>query len=129
MEKFITMNYWFNVNAGELEPKMQKLLFIILVIFLILAIFISVIKKSKQNGFYYKIFNSLQLFFITNFIVGVFLYFFTYQGIYFLSSRFWFLAWFVFVVIWLNTIRSLFLKIPKIKEKVKEKEKYSKYIP
>lgn len=129
MNKFFSVDFWFNINAGALEPKIQNMLVAGLLILLILAVIVTVIKKQKKNSFYYKILNSLQVFFIVNSVIGSFLLFFTFERVLFLSSRFWFLIWFASMVLWLNFIRSAFLKIPKIQEKVKKEESFNKYIP
>lgn len=129
MSKFFTLHFWFNANAGALEPNIEKILLVVLGILLILTIFVSTTKKSKQNGLYYKTYNSLQVFFICNLILGIFLYFFTYQGIYFFSARFWFLVWAVFAVTWLIFIVRSYSKIPNIKENFKRKKEFTKYLP
>jgi hypothetical protein len=129
MNKFLTTDFWFNISAGELEPPFQKILIGVTIIFLILAIILVFLKKKNQNSFYYKTINSFHLFFIVNFVIGLFLFFFTYQGILFLSSRFWFLIWVLSMLLWLNSIRLITVKIPNIKENAKNKADYNKYIP
>lgn len=122
-----TLKYWFGMNAGSLAPTAQKGFVIFLVLLLILAIYSKY--KRKDKGIYFRIWKKLASFGITNLIIGLFLLFFTYEGVTFLSMRFWFLLWLASMIISLVLINKEFKKIPKLREKRKQEEEFKKYIP
>src|SRR3989339_675099 len=84
MSNFLTLNYWLNSRPGNMETKA----FFVLVIFICtLAIFafISHLIKNRKRGLYYNIWQQLNSFCFVNFIIGLFLVFFAYELIPFLS--------------------------------------------
>ncbi|OGF28538.1 hypothetical protein A2331_03180 [Candidatus Falkowbacteria bacterium RIFOXYB2_FULL_34_18] len=128
MSNFLTLNYWLNSRPGNMETKA----FFVLVIFICtLAIFafISHLIKNRKRGLYYNIWQQLNSFCFVNFIIGLFLVFFAYELIPFLSSRILFLLWLIELLIWIVFIVRFALKIPQIIEKQKEENEYKKYIP
>lgn len=127
MNNLITLNYWFNMRAGELTNTAQWLLVSFIVI---LAIFyISSYLYSKKRGLYFKIANRVNSFSITNLIIGLVLLFFTYEAIPFLSMRLWFMVWFISMIAWLFFIIKNLLQIPKLKEALEKEREFKKYIP
>jgi hypothetical protein len=92
-----------------------------------LSIYVSFRKRKK--GAYFQIWSKLSSFGITNFFIGLFLLFFTYEGLVFLSMRFWFLLWLLVMIFWLYSIYKKFKKIPDILVKRKQAEDFKKYIP
>lgn len=128
MSNLLTLNYWFNLRAGELETKANKIFIIFL---LILAIFYVVIifLKRKRKDAYTKIYVRAASFFFTNFFLGLILWFFTYESIPFLSARFWFLIWFGSMIAWKVSIIKNIITITKSKELYKKENEYKKYLP
>jgi O-antigen/teichoic acid export membrane protein len=124
----MTVDFWFNTRPAGLIGSSAWVLSAFLVLLLAMAIFFNIIKNRKRN-FYNKIWNRLALFSTTNFIVGMFLLFFTYETIPFLSMRFWFLLWGLGMLVWLIFIFKVLKEIPKIKEEMAKEAEYKKYIP
>ena len=124
---FFTLNYWFSMNAGSLQKNAQIGFVIFLII--LLGIFIYSFLKKKNKGIYLKIWTKLASFGFTNLIIGLFLLFFTYENVPFLSMRLWFLLWLAGMAFWLNLIYKECKIIPQIKEKRKQEEEFKKYIP
>lgn len=123
----ITLKYWFSMNAGSLEKTAQTGLIIFLVI--LLGVFVYSSLKKKNKGIYLKIWTKLTSFSFTNLVIGLFLLFFTYEAVPFLSMRFCFLLWMVGMIFWLNLIYKECKLIPHTKEKRKQEEAFKKYIP
>lgn len=115
------------MNAGSLAPIAQKAFIVFLVLLLGLAIYSKF--KKKEKGIYFRIWNKLTSFGTTNLIIGLFLLFFTYEEVIFLSMRFWFLLWLASMIFWLQLIHKESKKIPEIREKRKQEEEFKKYIP
>jgi len=128
MKKFLDLHFWFNIRPGTLDFNVMFILIVILAIFLGIAI-ISGLPKFKQRGLYFKIWKHINLFAVSNFIIGLFLLFFAYETLVVLSIRFFFLLWFLSMLIWLRFIVGDFIKIPELREKLKKEAEYKKYIP
>lgn len=124
---FFTLKYWFGMNAGSLQQNAQRAFVVFLILLLGLTIYSEL--KRRNKGIYLRIWTKLASFGLTNLIIGAFLLFFTYEGVVFLSMRFWFLLWFVAIVFWLKSIYAEFKKIPELREKRKQEEAFKKYIP
>ena len=124
---FFTLNYWFSMTAGSLQKNAQIGFVFFLII--LLGIFIYSFLRKKNKGIYLKIWTKLASFGFTNLIIGLFLLFFTYENVPFLSMRFWFLLWLTGMAFWLNLIYKECKIIPQIKEKRKQEEEFKKYIP
>jgi len=127
MFQFLTLKFWFNMRAGTLYPLVQKGLLVFLVM-LFLLIFVSLFLKKRKSS-YRRIWSKMQSFSTSNLIIGFILLFFTYEGLPFLSMRFWFLLWFLGMLVWLYFIYKETKKIPEIREKRKQEEEFKKYIP
>lgn len=124
---FFTLKYWFSINAGSLQQSVQRVFIIFLILLLGLTIYAELRRKNK--GIYLKIWTKIASFGLTNLIIGVMLLFFTYEGVVFLSMRFFFLIWLAEMIFWLHLIYKEFKKIPEMREKRKKEEAFKKYLP
>ena len=128
MTNLLTADYWFNMNPGNLHfSGMIFFLFFILLFTAIIVLF-TIVKKRKNNV-YFKIWNGLNTFAITNLVVVLFLLFFEYEGVFIFSARFWLILWLVSMVAWVVFIFRDYKKIPEIKEDYAKKEELKRYIP
>jgi phosphoglycerol transferase MdoB-like AlkP superfamily enzyme len=128
MKNFFDYHYWFNLRPTSLAGGMQKYFLILVVLFLVFTLLLAFL-KSKNKNLYSRILRKLYTFFLTNFIIGLLLLFFTYEMVPFLSSRFWFLLWAAGIILWLYFILKEFVKVPKIKEELAKEKEFKKYIP
>lgn len=128
MANFFTINFWLNSRPGSLESNAQ-IAFLVFLFLLVACYAVTYVKLKNKSGSYTRILNSTQSLSLTNFIVGLFLLFFTYEQVPFLSSRVLFLVWFAEMAIWAYFIVSKFFDIPKIKEEKEKKKEFQKYIP
>lgn len=128
MKNFLTLKFWFNLRPDQLLPVFQKT-FVGFILFFVIFSLICRFFGFKKRGIYAPIWRRLYSFSLTNVFVGLFLLFFNYEMIPFLSARFWFLLWAVIMVIWLVFVAKNLLKIPEKKKKIEEENKYQKYIP
>jgi len=128
MKNILTLKMWFNIHPGNLTNGAT-----IVILFILLALFISSIifwiLKKKKNNIYFRIWKKLYFFGVSNFIIGMLLYFFAYELLPFLSMRFWFLLWWVGMLAWTVHIFRIFKEIPKIKALRAKEDEYKKYIP
>ncbi|MCK5510685.1 hypothetical protein KAI65_04060, partial [Candidatus Parcubacteria bacterium] len=105
-----------------------RLIVVFLISLLIGAVFFKILKNRKRN-LYNKIWSKLHLFSLSNLIIGLFLLFFSYELLPFLSMRLWLLLWGLGMIVWLAFIFKIFNEIPKIKEKMAKEDEYKKYLP
>jgi len=124
---FLKFSYWFDLRPGYFSDTAEKI-FIAFLIMVFLGGIASIFFKRK-GGFYKLFFQKLYSFCLSNFIVGLFLFFFRFELVPFLSARFWFGLWLIVMAIWLFFLIKPLKKIPeKIKEAQFNKER-EKYLP
>lgn len=128
MKNFLDLHFWFNMRPGSLSSSALTILTITLVIFLAGAI-VSNFPKFKKRNLYFKIWKNINIFCITNFIIGLFLLFFAYEALAMLSMRFLFVLWFLGIAVWFGFIVKDLIRIPEIREKMREEAEFKKYIP
>ncbi len=129
MPNLLSLKMWFNLYPGSLMPIFQNILIALIIAFFIATGISWYFYNKKKKTLYAKIWSSFYGFFLTGMIVGAFLLFFTYEGVPFLSARFWFLIWFLVHVVWLYFIIKKLKKIPEIKKEIAGRKEYKKYIP
>lgn len=100
-----------------------------IVFFLVAGIFFYLVKRSKKYNIYNNIWSNLVGFGFANFAIGLVIWFFVYEMIPVLSSRFWFLLWGAEMVVWGFFVYSEYPKIKTKQESAKAKQEYKKYIP
>jgi hypothetical protein len=125
---FLNYKYWLNMRPTSLAGGAQKYFIILVVLLFILTIIFSFLKARNKN-LYSRLLRKLYTFFLSNFIIGLFLLFFTYEMVPFLSSRFWFLLWGAGIIFWLYFIVKEFIRVPKIKQELEKEKEFKKYIP
>ncbi|MFA5644490.1 MAG: hypothetical protein WC928_03125 [Patescibacteria group bacterium] len=127
MFNLLTFKYWFNPTPDSLIYS-AKIILVLFLIFLFLAGVFFIFFKKKA-GPYKVLANKLYEFSFVNLFIGFLLFFFNYQQIYFLSSRFWFLLWLILLVWWLLNIYTNFKKVIFRREERNKKEQFKKYLP
>ncbi len=128
MNPLFSLKYYLNTNPPNFSLgayKIFAIFFIILISINILVVFI----KRKYKGPYHKLLNKVQTFTISNFSIGIFLLFFSYEEIPILSARFWHIIWFFGILFWIAQLLKEFSKIPEKKQKRAEALEFKKYLP
>ncbi|MEA3463742.1 MAG: hypothetical protein U9R14_01560 [Patescibacteria group bacterium] len=129
MNNLLSLNLWFNPRPGQLMPQYQQYFVILTVILVITTIVIGFIQARNKKNLYSGFWSGLYYFCLTNAIISLFLLFFTYEAIPFLSARFWFLLWGAEILIWLFFLAKKLIEVPKRKKQLAEERQYKKYIP
>ncbi|MDD5527901.1 MAG: hypothetical protein PHO56_02885 [Patescibacteria group bacterium] len=127
MNNLLTAQFWFNQSPDSLIPAMQNLLLAIIAFFLAAAVACFFLKK--RQGFYKPFWNKLSIFFISNFIIGALLDFFSLELVPFLSARIWFALWVIGMVVWIVFIVIYAKRLPDKKRQFIAEQNYKKYIP
>jgi len=123
-----TFNYWFNTRPNPISGLSESLLAFFIILFIVLTI-IAKIKTNKKQIIYSKIWDKIFIFSLTQSIFGVLLFFFNYQMVPILMSRFWFLLWLIMILVWCYILFKQIKKIPERKETIAKEKEFKKYIP
>jgi len=129
MSHLLSLKFWFNLRPGILLPIYLHSLVALVVILVILTIVFGFVKSRNKKNLYNSFWSILYYFCLTNAIIGLFLLFFTYEVIPFLSARFWFLLWGVEMLVWLFFLGKRLKAIPERKKQLEEEREFRKYIP
>jgi len=127
MNNLLSLSFWFNLRPPAMLETFNTLFLVFLVILLILSITAFYFKKKKKlyRSFWLKFYD----FTASNLMIGLILFFFSWQEVPFLSARFWLILWFALIVTWLYFLIKHLRKIPKRKEEAEKKKSFDKYIP
>ena len=127
LKNLFSSAYWFELIPGPIGQDGKIFFLVLLVIFLIGAIF-SAIYKRKSKLYKRTLIRSYD-FFAGNFILAIIFFFFRYENLPFLSGRFWLAAWFLLIIGWLYFILKDLKGLPEKKKEVELRKIREKYIP
>jgi len=125
------LDFWFRLDPVGLNTVFETAFFFLFAIFIILAsVSLIIARQKKGDRFAVKAYKLLGQMFMTMGILGMLWFFFTFEEIYFLGARFWFLLWLVALIVWLIGIyRYIKIIVPEMKNHGKEKAEANKYLP
>lgn len=128
--RLLDLNFWFALRPAALSERTMVILVVGFAVFLVLAIVCGISAKiKKQNPPLVKLFRKVKKMLSTMGILGFIVLFFSYEQIYLLGSRFWFLLWFIGFVVWtVFIVLYAVKKMPKEKDELEKKQKYLKYL-
>jgi len=127
--KFLNLNYWFSGTPTDFYWwKYVAAVFILLLIVGFVARILS--KKKKLGRSHRKLMLEIKTPFFIFGIIGLILTFFRYEGVKYLSIRFFFLLLLLSFVAWLAyTIFKIRVMYPRVECEYKGKEDENKYRP
>lgn len=127
MNNLLTLSFWFNLRPPAMLDIFNYSFIAVLFLFLFLSILSFYYKKRKKiyKSFWLKFYD----FSASNLIIGLFLWFFSWQEVPFLSARFWLIIWAILIILWFIFIYKHLKKIPIKLQKIEEEQKFNKYIP
>lgn len=122
-----TYDYWFNTRP-ELLSKIGVAVLVVVGLACCYLIYLAKVKQ-KNKDYSRALWYRLENFAITNAVLSFLMALCYYQGIPFLSAKFWLLLWIIINVVYLNWLYRKFKKIPARLEKIKQEKEFKKYIP
>ncbi len=127
MNNLLSFSFWFNLRPPTMLDIFNYSFIAFLIILLVLSILAFYFKKRKKiyKSFWLKFYD----FSASNLIIGLFLWFFSWQEVPFLSARFWLILWALLMIVWLFFIYKYLKKIPINLEEAKKQQKFNQYIP
>lgn len=129
MQNFFTLNLWFGMYPGPLQPVFFYILVGLIIVFVAATFVAWYYFKQNKKTLYGKLWRSAYNFALTGTIIGALLLFFTYERVAFLSSRFWFVLWGLLHVVWAYYLYTKWQKLPEIKKAIETRREFKKYIP
>lgn len=131
LSHLITLDFWFNLHQTALSPGMDKIFFLGFGLCVIAGAIARISARQKKDDRYllraYKDFGNML---VTMGIIGLMFFFFTYEEIYLLGARFWFVLWAIGFAVWAGFIvRYVKVTIPLLRLRDEEKHKKNQYIP
>jgi preprotein translocase subunit SecG len=129
-DNFFDLSYWLTFSPPSVGGTSGNIIFGFFVLFFVLGIAVRIVANNRTEDRHLKtIANRLAGWFITMGLLGIMLYFFSFERIRFFGAKFWYVVWFIIAAIWFSYLLKAFKKVPEIKEQaVQNKEKY-KYFP
>lgn len=125
----LTTHFWFQNTPPPLLPSNERLLFAVFAVLLILGAIIRMVgSHRKEDRHVTEMFSRFGRLCVTIGLLGLLFFFFTYEQIPLLGSRFWFLALGLLAIIWFAMIVHYVVKVVPVERSheaaQKEKEKY-----
>jgi len=126
----LTLNAWFNINPGPLGDQLLTILTWFFIIVIVIGFGFRVLAKRQRGKIQAKVWRRFGKLGLTMGILGFVVLFFFYEGVPFLSARFWLLVWFIGLIAWkVYILIYLFRKIPQESRENKDKQNFEKYLP
>ncbi|PJA45094.1 hypothetical protein CO174_04635 [Candidatus Uhrbacteria bacterium CG_4_9_14_3_um_filter_50_9] len=124
-------NYWFTIEAPLVTGLMGNVLFGVFALCFLLGIVTRVVASNRTKDLYVqKLGQRAGTLFVTMGLLGVVLFFFSYERIQFFGGRFWYPLWLVGLIVWLLVlVRYARRDIPAMRERDMNRKSVSKYLP
>ncbi|MFH1631901.1 MAG: hypothetical protein ABIA47_02655 [bacterium] len=131
MSNLFTLGFWFAMEPTALTATSERIFFLVFGLMVIIGAVVRIVARHRKDDRHLKkTFQSAGRMLITMGILGMAWFFFTFEGIYLLGARFWFLVWLFGVIYWLvMIIRYARVIVPQIKEEESKRSEYNKYLP
>ena len=131
MNEFFSLGYWFTMSPPEVGGLLGNVVFALFIIVLVLGIVGRIVSDRKQEDRYKRdIGNRIASLLVTMGILGLILYFFSFEGIQLFGARFWYPVWVVTVIVWAFYIfRYVKRDIPQHKAQAEARREQGKYLP
>lgn len=128
---FLNPLYWFSLNAANVSTLVGKVLLGFFLLLFLVGVVSRIVLIHKSKDRYLKMIGKrLATCCVTMGLLGVMLFFFSYEGIQFFGARFWYAFWMIGFVAWAIVIARFIMKdVPFMREKNLKQHAKSKYIP
>jgi hypothetical protein len=131
LRPLIELDFWFALQPNGLSPTFEKGFFALFGLMIIIGAVMRIVARQKKHGRYHIMtFKHVAAMLITMGFVGLVWFFFTFELIYLLGSRFWFLVWIIGLVAWCgHIIKFVKVRIPEMRAAGERKAQENKYLP
>ncbi len=124
-------SFWFTLRPAEVGGISGSLIFGFFLLLFVLGIVSRIVAAQKLDDRYARMLGGrIGTMLVTLGILGVLLYFFSYERIRLFGSRFWYLFWVIGLIVWAGFIVRFAKKtIPELKQKEGIRAQMRKYFP
>lgn len=131
MSSFLQPSYWFSMTPPEVGGLLGNIVFGVFVVVLILGIIGRIVVDRRGDDRYRKEIGSrISSLFITMGLLGVVLFFFSFEEIQLFGARFWYLIWVIAVLVWtFFIVRFVKRDIPEKRTREIALREQAKYLP
>ena len=128
---FLSPSYWFDLSPEPLYGIILQFFFFFFTAIVLAGIILRVLGKNRARDRYARqFFLGLAPLFFTMGVIGWFILFFRYEGIYLLGARFWYVLWIIVFGLWLGFVLRYHLKIvPQKRQHADMRREQRKYLP
>lgn len=121
----------FNMRPGTLEGTgLHILLWFFSIMILLGAITSFIMHAKKEDKILTRAIKKFRMLFFTMGVIGFIYTFFAYEGATFLGARFWVIILALTFLFWIFfPIKYVMIEVPKIKEDVRNRKEFEKYLP
>ncbi len=124
----ISLSWWFDRGPNQ-DPTTLKIYFIAFLAMIIVGAVVRMLSKRRlKDRFALEIARRTATLMVTMGVLGIGYWFFAFERIPFLSSRFWLIVWLITGLIWLHSIlKFAYKKVPKERERLNQRKDQRKY--
>lgn len=127
MMNLLTFKFWFDSRPDDLTEMSRMTLFVLTGLLAACGIVLRVI--AKKNPSLKSVFKSLASFCFVNGFISLVFIFMAYELVPILSSRFWFIIWWLSMALWLFLIFRSYKKIQGLRVNSEKDQEIKRYIP
>ena len=123
--------FWLSIQPANVDGLLGKVMLgFFLLLFLIGVVCRIVLIHSSKDRYLKLVGKRLMTCSLTMGIIGVLLYFFSYEGIQLFGARFWYPLWAIGFIAWVVVLVKFAMKeVPAMRDKNVKQHAKSKYIP
>lgn len=128
---FLSPTYWFTMQPPEVTGGLGTALFVLFVLMFVHGIIGRIVADKKgQERFKREIGGRVSTLMIVMGVLGMMLYFFSFERAHFFGARFWYPTWGIFTVIWVyHIVQYVRRDIPAIKARSSARAAAGIYLP
>lgn len=131
MSAFFQPSYWFTMNPPEVGGLLGTIAFVVFVLSFVLGIVGHLVAERKgSDRFVRTAGHRISTLLVTMGLLGVLLFFFSFEGIRMFGARFWYLLWVIMVLVWTFLIvRYLKRDVPLQRAREASRRAQRQYLP
>ncbi|MBI5369649.1 hypothetical protein HZA85_00435 [Candidatus Uhrbacteria bacterium] len=128
---FLSPGYWFSLRPALVGGLTGNIIFSAFVILFVLGIVSRIVAKQKsQERFVRDLGARAGSLLATMGLLGVLLYFFSFERIPMLGARFWYLFWVIGAIVWIIfLVRYARVTLPQRQQRDQERAQLRRYLP
>lgn len=131
MSAFLQPSYWLTMNPPEVGGLLGTIVFVVFVVFFVLGIVGHLVAERKESDRFVRTAgHKISSLLVTMGLLGVLLFFFSFEGIRMFGARFWYPLWVILVLLWFFLIvRYLKRDVPLQRAREASRRAQRQYLP